>query len=279
MSIQALPIAIQGVRGAFHEEATARYYQRQDLPLQEHLDFKGLVSAVARGEASGIMAIENSIAGTLLNNLTLLKEQEVHISGEVYLRIRQNLLALPGTRLEDISEVHSHPVALAQCTAFLQQRRHWKVYESPDTAYSARAVAQGGLRHIAAIGAGMAATHYGLEILAPEIETDKENYTRFLVIEPGRSATTGKQGAKCSVVFALPHKTGALHLVLDVIASMQANLTKIQSIPILGQPWHYAFCLDFIAEAYPVNEVLQKLLPLVEDLKVLGIYEPGQVFA
>lgn len=279
MSTTALPIAIQGVRGAFHEEATARYYQREDLPLQEHLDFKGLVASVAQGKATGIMAIENSIAGTLLHNLSLLKEHEVHISGEVYLRIRQNLMALPGTRLEDISEVHSHPVALAQCTAFLQQRPHWKVYESPDTAYSARAVAQGGLKHIAAIGAGMAARHYGLEILAPEIETDKENYTRFLVIEPGKASTAPSKGSKCSVVFALPHQSGALHLVLDAIAIMNANLTKIQSIPILGQPWHYAFCLDFITEVVSVNEVLQKIHPLVEDLKVLGIYEPGKVFA
>ena len=273
-------IVIQGCRGAFHEIAARHYYGQDPLDIVPAHTFDELVEKAEAGTDadSGIMAIENTIAGSLMFNYSLLQRSKLNISGEVYLRIQQNLLTLPGAKVEQLKEVYSHPIAIQQCLEFFKQYPHIHLIESEDTAMSARYIQEEQREDIGAIASTLAADLYGLSLMAEGIETNKQNYTRFLILDhesPDAVATLNK----VSVCFATPHQVGSLHKVLAMLAEQGANLTKIQSAPILGQPWHYFFFVDFVclSTKSPLT-VIDSIRPLTENLQVLGIYKKGEYY-
>ena len=279
-------VGIQGVSGAFHEIA-ARQYFGQDIGIVPALSFASLFEAAADPETTdaAVVAIENSIAGSILGNYNLLTDSNLTVTGEVYLHIRQNLLVLPGATLDDLSEVHSHPIALAQCAAFFKNLPHIRLVESADTAESAAQVARNRTKHIGAIAGTLAAERYGLHILAAVIETLPETYTRFLVLSRRTAGTAGTGGFsrrntppappnKASVCFTTPHEPGSLARILNLLAAEGANLTKIQSVPLPGRPWEYRFFADFTAAAR-IDTILDKLKPQTIDLRILGVYREG----
>lgn len=274
----ALAAAIQGGKGSFHHIA-ARCFATAGLS-EEVLpcaDFDTVASLAAeRAGTVGIMAIENSLAGSLLKNYTLLDRYPVQVAGEVYLRIRQNLLALPGKTAADLREVHSHPMALAQCDSFFGKHPHMRLVESEDTAVSAQEIAVGKLADRGAVASTLAAELYGLNVVAPGIENNPENYTRFLLIEKQSPQLAAR---KASLSLVLGHEKGALHGLLSAALKADLNLTKIQSMPIVGKPWHYRFYID-IEHADPFDGVFLKAAfeGLTTDMQIHGIYEPGRHF-
>ncbi|GAB4496789.1 MAG: prephenate dehydratase [Saprospiraceae bacterium] len=267
-------IAIQGVPGAFHEIA-ARQFFGKNIEVVSALSFAELFEKTADSAQTdaAVVAIENSIAGSILGNYKLLVSSNLSVVGEVYLRIQQNLLALPGVSLTDLREVHSHPMALAQCTEFFKKWPRIRLVESEDTAESAAHIARHRAKHIGAIASTLAAERYGLAILAPAIETVPENYTRFLVLRRAGEAGIPQNANKASVCFTTAHEPGSLAKVLALLANAGANLTKIQSVPILGKPWEYQFFADFTA-AKPA-EIVELLEEQTTDLQILGIYKEG----
>lgn len=275
-------IAIQGVRGAFHEIAARRYFgESQAIEVVEATTFDDLVEMTLDGkEVDGaLMAIENTIAGSLIHNYNLLNTNDLYIKGEVYLRIVQNLIVTPGVKIEDLTEVYSHPVALAQCVHFFKKYPHIKLIEATDTALSVRMVKEKKMIHAGAVASSLAAEMYEMEILEASIEDYKKNYTRFLVLSPTLSKGEGVEleADKCSVVFTLKHEVGSLHTVLATLAQHQANLTKIESIPIPDEPWHYRFFVAFTFDNFERYELIMKELDnLVESYKVLGLYQKGR---
>ncbi len=263
-------VSIQGIRGAFHEEAARKYFGNE-IQLLPKLDFEASLRAVSRNEADyAVMAVENSIAGTIHANYALLRDSGLQIHGEVFLRIQQNLLALPGTTIESIERVYSHPMAIAQCRGFFESRTHMQLIESEDTALSAMEIAKNRQHNVAAIAGKLAAEVYGLDLLAEGIETHQENYTRFLII--GKKCVNQKYN-KASLVFSLPHKQGALAKILSIVAHHDINLTKIESLPIIGEPWHYRFYLDLIFNE-PVRycSMIKEIKQYCSQLQVLGTY-------
>lgn len=278
-SLSAPRIAIQGYAGAFHEIAS-RHYCAPETPEVVPADtFAQLVALVEAGEQCdfGLMAIENTLAGSLIGNYKLLKKSRLLIAGEVFLRIKQNLLALPGVRLEDLREVHSHPIAIAQCVEFFASYPHIKLIDATDTALSARLIQEKGLRDTAAIASELAAELYGLDILAHGIETNKRNFTRFLVLRRPEDMPTLDVPNKVSLSFTVDHQVGSLHKVLAALAAYGANLTKIQSVPIVGRDWEYEFFLDFtVEEGTPYEPALDALAPITHELKLLGAYHVGK---
>ncbi len=274
-----LDVLIQGVQGAFHDLAARRFFAGRPIRIVPVQTFSQLVRDVACGTAHtlGLMAIENSLSGTLLQNYMLLQDSALHIVGEVYLRISQNLLALPGTRIERLQEVRSHPMAIAQCREFFSRWPHIRLVEAADTALSAREVSEGRLEGVGAIASTLAAELYGLEVLAAGIETHKHNYTRFLVVGKEPLAEQAPE-YKVSVSFTLSHEVGSLHQVLAVLAAYQLNLTKIQSAPIMGRPWEYRFFVDFVARgSLGWAQGLDAIRPLTGELRMLGAYPCGQM--
>ena len=222
------------------------------------------------------MAIENSVAGGILPNYALLRNSELQIVGEVYLRIVQNLLALPGETLESIKEVESHPMAIQQCTDFLGEHPEWKIIESEDTALSARKISEGEIRGKAAIGSSLAAELFGLNILAPEIESNKENYTRFLILTKKDGKIRNTTSNKASICFSAKHEPGALAAILKDIADCGVNLTMLHSLPKVGAKWEYIFHADLVYDSY--MQYLQAVKTLNETatyFKVLGEYQAG----
>lgn len=270
-----LRIVIQGVRGAFHEIA-ARQLFGPAIDLVPALSFEELARQTAdpgRADAA-VMAIENSLAGSILGNYILLQKNDFRITAEVNIPIRQNLLALPGARIEDLTEVHSHPMALAQCAAFFNARPHIRLVESEDTAESAARIARQKLKNTGAVGSTLAAELYGLDILAPDIETHPANFTRFLALCRANEASPIPGANKVSVSFALPHHPGSLARILAMLAAQSANLTKIQSVPLAGRPGEYLFLVDFtVRNPGVLPETLRLLEIMTDDCKVLGIYK------
>ena len=275
-------IAIQGVRGAFHEIATRRYFaDDKNLSIVETETFEDLIRITDEGiEAdAALMAIENTIAGSLVNNYKLLNNSNLHIQGEVYLRIHQNLMALPNVCIEDLKEVYSHPVALMQCTEFFKNYPHIKLIEATDTALSAKMIRDEKRRDAAAIASTLAAEMYELNIIAPSIETFKKNYTRFLVLQRVENEILSKNFNKVSICFSLKHEVGSLYKVLAQLALRNANLTKIQSLTIPEETWHYLFFLDFTFDKYQDFEMIMHELPdFTANLKVLGRYQEGKYY-
>lgn len=267
-------ISIQGIRGAFHEEAASIYFQK-NIDVLEHYTFEELVSAVAMNESDyGIMAIENSISGTIHNNLELIKKYKLNISGEIYHRIEQNLAAKPGTRVEELTRVESHYMAINQCRTFFRDYPEIKLVDIEDTALGMKRVREHDSSALGAIGSRLAAEYYGLEIIAGGIETNKENYTRFLILERASAEQSDSKTNKATVNFVTSHKKGALASVLNVINQCDINLTKIESLPIIGEPWHYQFYIDILfPEEVKFLQMKELLAAQVESLRVLGVYE------
>ncbi len=275
-----LRVAIQGVPGAFHEIAARHYFSPATVDIVPALTFEELVGMVEKGAQAdvGLMAMENTLAGGLMSNFRLLNESRLQAAGEVFLRIRQNLMALPGTGVQDLREVHSHPIAIAQCREFFRQYPHIRLVEAEDTALSARNILEQQLPDVGAIGSSLAAELYGLNMLAESIETNKKNQTRFLVLQRENEVQEQPQSDKVSLSFTVDHEVGSLYKVLAVLAAYQANLTKIQSMPIIGKPWEYLFFLDFVAEGnLSHQQAVEAIRPITRHLKVLGIYPKGRL--
>ena len=277
-AVPALRVGIQGYAGAFHETAARRYYGEDfAVSIVPGHTFADVVEQVESGKSdTALMAIENTLAGSLMQNYHLLQEAKLKVVGEVYLRIRQNLMALPGVELHELREVYSHPIALMQCREFFRQWPRITLIEDADTALSARDVLKSEDRTRGAVASSTAAELYGLEILAPSIETNKLNHTRFLVLERGREVDFGG-GDKVSLSFSTAHASGSLMRVLTVLAAYDVNLTKIQSTPIVGRPWEYRFYVDFIVEgAVDIKTALDAIAPITTELRVLGVYASGE---
>ncbi len=272
-------VAIQGVQASFHHEA-ARNYFGQQVPVVECSTFRALCEALKSGEATmALMAIENTIAGSILPNYALLKEYHLKICGEVYLPIRMNLMALPGVELEDIEQVLSHPMAILQCSDFLNELKV-KAVEHEDTAGAAKKLMEEQMPNTAVIAGMAAAERYQLNVLAKSIETNKQNYTRFLVLNvnskfPGLA--NGKETCnKASLCFELGHSVGALAEVLNIFEAFHINLTKIQSVPIVGKPYEYSFHVDIEWGDYrDYEQAIKQVLNSVSTLAVLGEYPKG----
>jgi prephenate dehydratase len=271
-------IAIQGGHGSFHEIATRKYFVNNGIDLTPCDTFVEIIDALVDGKSNyGCYAIENTVAGSILQNYALLKENPVEVIGEVYLRIAQNLVALPGQKIEDLQEVHSHHMAIAQCRMFFKDYPWIKLVESVDTALSAREISEAKIEGRGAIASSLAAEMYDLNILAKEIETNKRNYTRFLILaKKGQNGNRSKSPDKASLCFSLSHKTGSLAKILSVIAFYDINLTKIQSLPILGQEWQYFFYVDVTFQDFErYQQCLTAITPLVKDMHILGEYNYG----
>jgi prephenate dehydratase len=275
-----LKVAIQGVAGAFHDMAARRYFAPAEIDIVPCNTFKEAFDAVKKGTADmAIVAIENSLGGSLLPNYTLLNNSGLTIAGEIYLRIEQHLMGLPGQQPEDITEVQSHPMAIIQCEDFLEpfRQRGVKIIDTVDTALSARWIAENKAIGVAALASELAAEMYGLEIIRRGVETNKRNFTRFLVLGPQQTVNTlrktGEVTDKATVSFTLPHETGSLSKVLSVLAFYKINLTKIQSAPIIGKEWEYIFYIDLIySDKQMFSRSLEAIDPLTDQLHILGEY-------
>jgi len=267
-----MKIAIQGEKGSFHDVAARQYFSSDKIELVECPTFDMTVSAAKDGKADfAVMAIENARSGSILYNYTLLRESGLKVFGEHNVRIKQNLMALPGQQITAIREIRSHPIALAQCMEFLNRYPGITLIESADTAGSARIISETSLYGVAAIGPSSAAKIHGLNILAEGIETYKKNYTRFLVI--GNKEDQSKLGNKASVCFATGHKPGSLAAALVLLAEMNINLSKIQSVPRLNGDWEYMFYLDLeFSEEIKAGMIEKALEKRTSNLEVLGVY-------
>jgi prephenate dehydratase len=270
-------VSIQGFEGSFHQEA-ARQFFGKEVEVICCSTFREVVKIAATKKESdgGVMAIENSIAGSILPNYNLLQKSNLTIVGEVYLQIKQNLLVNKGVTLEDIKEVHSHPMAIQQCFGFLD-KYNWKLIESEDTALSAKHIQQHKSKHIAAIASKLAAELYDLDIIAPGIQTLKHNYTRFLILQREEMANEIEHANKASINFHTDHSKGSLAKVLTKIAEEGVNLSKLQSFPIPGSDWKYSFHADVeFDNIKQFNKVVKSMQALTEELKVYGIYKNGK---
>ncbi|MFQ5648987.1 MAG: prephenate dehydratase [bacterium] len=272
-------IAIQGGRASFHDMAARAYFADTEIELKACRTFRQQIQDLLAGEvACAVLAIENTLSGSILPNYSLLQNAAVTIAGEVYLHIRQNLMALPGQALADIEWVKSHPIALHQCSEFLEDHPHLRSVETHDTAESAREIREQRETGVAAIAGTLAAELYGLEILAPSIENIKENYTRFLIIarrDGGHQVSPTAN--KASLSFHVMHKVGALAQILDILRDNGLNLGLIQSTPIPGRPDEYAFHIDVEwLERPDFDEAVRELAPVTRELRILGEYEVGK---
>lgn len=270
-------VSIQGYEGSFHQVAARQFYGKEVevIPCDTFRDVIKIASNKKESDG-GVMAIENSIAGSILANYNLLQKSNLRITGEVYLQIRQNLLVNPGVKLEDIREVHSHTMALQQCYGFLDKHK-WKLVETDDTALSAKHIHQHKSKHIAAIASKLAAELFGLEMIAPNIHTLKNNYTRFLVLQREDVAIPIADANKASVYFHTDHSKGSLAKVLTRISDEGVNLSKLQSFPIPGSDFRYSFHVDMELESTEqFDRVIKAIKPLTADMKIYGVYRNGK---
>jgi len=270
-------IAIQGGQGSFHEIAAIFQFGVENIATHCFGTFYDLVRSVEQNDVDlGLIAIENTVAGSLIPNYALLESCDIEVIGEILLRIEQNLLALPGQRLEDITEVYSHPIALMQCGDFLRSYPKMRLIEAEDTALSGAKIRNENLMGAAAIASQRAAALYGLTVLKAGIETNKRNFTRFLIIR-GKSSNNKvieSSPDKASISFSLPHSTGSLAKVLSVFMFYNVNLTKIQSIPIIGKEWEYHFLVDLTFEDFELyKQSLLAVQPLTAKFQILGEYK------
>jgi prephenate dehydratase len=270
-------ISIQGYEGSFHQMA-AQYFFGKDVDVIPCATFREVMKIAANTKESdgGIMAIENSIAGSILANYNLLQRSNLAIVGEVYLHIKQNLLVNPGVTLEDIREVHSHPMAIQQCFDFLD-KHDWKLVETEDTALSAKHIHQHKSKHMAAIAGKLAAELFNMQVLAPNIHTLKNNYTRFLIVKKEDTIQEIDGANKASVSFHTDHSRGSLAKVLSKIAEDGINLSKLQSFPIPDTNFKYSFHADMEFEHVgQFEKVIKDIKPLTEHLRIYGVYKRGE---
>lgn len=265
-------IAIQGIKGSYHHEVAVQLFGA-DVNLDECLSFDALVASVTSGQSqAGVMALENSIAGSIIPNYALIDKHQLHIVAEAYIRIEHQLMVLPGTRIEDIAEVASHPMALLQCKDFFATQPHIKLIEDDDTAEVAQRIAEKHISGLGAIASRTAAKLYGLDIVAPNIHSIENNATRFVVVKT--TPETTENADKASLKFILDHKRGSLAAVLNVLSDCKLNLTKIQSMPVVETPWKYSFFVDVtFDEVAFYTKAVQLLEIMTESLKVLGTYK------
>ena len=269
-------VTIQGYEGSFHQVAAQLFHGRnvEVIPCDTFRDVVKIASNKKESDG-GVMAIENSIAGSILPNYNLLQKSNLKIIGEIYLQIRQNLLVNPGVKLEDIKEVHSHTMALQQCYGFLDKYK-WKLVETDDTALSAKHIHQHKSKHVAAIASKLAAELYDLNIIAPNIHTLKNNYTRFLFLQREGEAINIENANKASVNFHTDHSRGSLAKVLTKIAEGNINLSKLQSFPIPGSDFKYSFHADMeFDSATQFNKVIEVIRPMTAAIKIYGVYKRG----
>lgn len=274
-------VAIQGIAGSYHDIAARSFYEGEDIEIVGCNTFRDVITTIKKDPAIlGLMAIENTIAGSLLQNHELIRESGLRVIGEYKLRISHSLVALPGTTIHEITEVNSHPIALMQCTDFLDTLPNVKMVEKEDTAMSARWIAENNLKGHAAVCGKLAAQIYNMEILAEGIETNKRNFTRFLALADRWTAEDLLEKTeinKSSLVFALPHTSGSLSKVLSILSFYDMNLSKIQSLPIIGREWEYLFYIDLTFTDYTrYRQALDAITPLTKDLKILGEYAEGK---
>ncbi|MEY8847997.1 prephenate dehydratase [Psychroserpens sp. XS_ASV72] len=267
-------VAIQGVKGSFHHIVSQQYFDA-NINVNEFLTFDEVVDSVLDKKSdAAIMAIENSIAGSILPNYALIDSQGLHIVGEHYLDIQHHLMALPNQRIEDIKEVHSHPMALLQCKAFLKNHPHIKLVEDRDTAEVAARIHKENIKNIAAIASKLASELFELDIIAESIQTIKHNETRFFIVKSKNSEIPTEDINKASIKFELDHKRGSLATILNVLSDCKLNLTKIQSLPKIETPWKYAFFVDITFETYSDYAKAKSIMEIMaQDFKVLGEYK------
>ena len=270
-----MKVAIQGVKGAFHEIAARKYFEdRNDLEIVEKLTFEDVVESVANYEtAYGVIAIE--LSGTIYVNLELIRKNDVKICGEIFIRIKQNLAANKGVKIEDLKEVHSHYMAINQTRQFFRKYPHIKLVECASTAVGLREVAQTKSTTIGAVGSDYAIELNDLEILAPGIETNSRNYTRFVIIRPKNEENPSTYD-KASLNIVLENEQGSLSKILSIISIYDVDLTKIESMPLMGQPMNYMFYIDVkFKDIMRYKNMLTAIRPLLRDLSILGEYKEG----
>lgn len=275
-----LRVTIQGIRGCFHDAAAGAYFSKigREVETVECETFHELFERL-ESDASllGIVAIENTIAGSLLQNHELLRQSSLRVIGEEKMRISHVLCALPGQTIDTLSEVNSHPMALMQCEQYLRRHPNLRMVEKFDTAGAARDIARDHIEGHAAVCGEYAAELYGLDILERGIETNKRNFTRFLILADPLTASDllprEELLDKSSIAFTLPHTQGALSKVLTIFSFYDLNLSKIQSLPVVGREWEYRFYVDLTFDSYVrYRQAIDAVRPLLNDLKILGEY-------
>ena len=270
-------IAIQGAEGSNHHKV-ARDFYGDDILLKECMSFDALVALLIEGSATdGVMAIENTIAGSIIPNYALIDSNNLHIVGEEYLNIHHHLMALPGQTIKNIKEVWSHPMALLQCKAFFKKYPHIKLVEDVDTAEVAKRIAKENIKGIAAIAPKIAAEIFGLQVLEDNIQTIKANATRFVIVQTQLPTHAIDGINKASLKFQLSHKRGSLAALLNVLSDCKMNLTKIQSLPVIETPWKYSFFVDVTFDQITDYQKLVKIIEIMaEEFKILGTYKNGR---
>ena len=271
-------VAIQGIKGSFHHIVSLQYFEKP-VETIECMTFDRVVDSLITGESdAAIMALENSIAGSILPNYALIDNNNLHIVGEHYLDIQHHLMALPGQTIEDINEVYSHPMALLQCKEFFKNYPHIKLVEDKDTAEVAERIEKQQLKSIGAIASDMAAEIFKLNILARSIQTIKHNETRFAIVKRTNSEVPENEINKVSLKFEADHKRGSLATLLNVMSDCKLNLTKIQSMPIIEKPWKYAFFVDVTFEGYADFKKAKSIMEIMAyNFKILGEYKNAKV--
>ena len=270
-------IAIQGAEGSNHHKV-ARDFYGDNIQLKECMSFDALVAHLLDGSATdGVMAIENTIAGSIIPNYALIDSNNLHIVGEEYLNIHHHLMALPGQTIKSIKEVWSHPMALLQCKEFFKKHPHIKLVEDVDTAEVAKRISKENIKGVAAIAPKIAAEIFGLEVLEDDIQTIKDNSTRFVIVQTQKPTISSDLINKASLKFQLNHKRGSLAALLNVLSDCKMNLTKIQSLPVIETPWKYSFFVDVTFEKYSDYQKLVKIIKIMaEEFKILGTYKNGR---
>ena len=272
-------IAIQGIQGSFHHQVALNYFS-SDIQLLECLTFDALADALVSGEATqAVMAIENSIAGSIIPNYALLDRHNLQIIGESYLNIEHNLMGLKGQSIADLKEVHSHPMALLQCKAFFSNYPNIRLVEAEDTADIARKINKEQLLGIGAIASVKASDIFDLKLYAESIQTIKNNITRFVIIQAkGGALVEEKQINKAALKFVLDHQRGSLAAILNVMSDCQLNLTKIQSLPVIETPGKYAFFVDVTFDVFDQYKKAQSIIEIMAtEFKILGEYPNNKI--
>ena len=271
-------IAIQGIQGSFHHQVALNYFPT-DIQLLECLTFDALADALVSGKATqAVMAIENSIAGSIIPNYALLDRHNLQIIGESYLNIEHNLMGLKGQSIADLKEVHSHPMALLQCKAFFSDYPHIRLVEAEDTADIARKINKEQLQGIGAIASVKASDIFNLELYAASIQTIKNNVTRFVIIQAKGALVEGKQINKAALKFVLDHQRGSLAAILNIMSDCQLNLTKIQSLPVIETPGKYAFFVDVTFDVLNQYKKAQSIIEIMAtEFKILGEYPNNKI--
>lgn len=269
-------VAIQGIKGSFHQQVANNYFGNE-IEIVECKTFKDVAKQLKKGLVDyGVMAIENSIAGALIPNYALIDDNHFNVLGEYFLKISLNLMALPGQTIEDITEVHSHPIALLQCAKFLEKHKHIKVIESSDTAITAKRIFEEKTKGIGALAGPTAAQVFELDIIASEVQSVESSVTRFMILEKDKINSESNEINKASIKFELDDTPGSLATILNVMNNCKLNLTKIQSMPIVDKPFQYSFFVDVVFEKYEHFKKAKSILEIMTThFKLLGEYQSG----